>query len=84
MQDYARQMGLDLDTDKFTVTQPRSAEEALDQADRFAASNLYDIIVIDSVAQLVPQEEDNKTMGESSIGLRARLLSKFCRSFLPS
>lgn len=79
--DYARQMGLDLD--HFTVTQPNSAEEALDQANAFASSHLFDIIVIDSVAQLVPQEEGEKTMGERTIGLRARLLSQFCRIVIP-
>lgn len=81
--DYARQMGLDFDKDKFMVTQPKSAEEALRQAQKFASSKLFDLIVIDSVAQLVPQEEDQKSIGEVTVGLRARLLSQFCRKIIP-
>ena len=77
-------MGLDFKKDPFTVTKPKSAEEALDQANAFASSHLFDIIVIDSVAQLVPQEEDEKAMGERTVGLRARLLSQFCRSSVPT
>eukprot|EP00438_Fugacium_kawagutii_P018196 Skav226140 [mRNA] locus=scaffold1047:566141:566890:- [translate_table: standard] len=79
--EYAKQMGLDLDKTKFVLTQPDSAEKALDQALDFAESGHFDLVIIDSVAQLVPKEEDEKDMGGSTIGMRARLLSKFCRSW---
>ena len=79
---YAENMGLNVNQDVWWMTQPTSAEQALEQAVKFAEMNIFDLIVIDSVAQLVPQEEGDKSMGESTMGLRARLLSKFCRSLV--
>ena len=77
--EYALQMGLDLDKTKFVATSPKCAEDALDMAISFAESKLFDLIIIDSVAALVPLQEDEGGMADSSMALRARLLSKFCR-----
>ena len=77
---YAENMGLNFNPDVWYHTQPTSAEQALEEAIFVAESKSFDLIVIDTVAQLVPQEEGDKSMGESTMGLRARLLSKFCRS----
>ena len=76
---YALQMGLDLDTTRFWGYSPTSAEDALDKAQSFAESGMFDLIIIDSVAALVPQQEDEGSMADSGMALRARLLSKFCR-----
>ena len=77
--EYALQMGLDLDKTKFVATSPKCAEDALDMAISFAESGMFDLIIIDSVAALVPLQEDEGGMADSSMALRARLLSKFCR-----
>lgn len=80
---YAKQMGLNMSSNYFFSTTPSTAEDALDKALECAKSGFFDLIVIDSVAALVPQEEDDKDMADNSMALRARLLSKFCRKVPP-
>lgn len=77
---YAEQLGVDLSANSLLFLQPDSAEDAIDAAEKFAASGQIDVIVIDSVDALVPKkdleeefEKDNQMAG------RARLMSKACR-----
>jgi len=74
---YASTFGLDMD--KVTFSQPDSAEQALDILDDLVESDLIDMIVIDSVAALTPQRELDGEMGDETMGLLARLMSKACR-----
>ena len=74
---YARKIGVDVD--KMLLSQPSSGEEALDIAEELAKSGALGLIIIDSVAALVPQAELDGDMGDSSIGLQARLMSKAMR-----
>jgi recombination protein RecA len=75
--DYAATFGLDMD--KVLFSQPDSAEQALDILDDLVESDLVDTIVIDSVAALSPQREIDGEMGDETMGLLARLMSKACR-----
>jgi recombination protein RecA len=74
---YAKQLGINLDTMAFC--QPDSAEEALDIVELFVENEGADVIVVDSVASLVPKAELEKDMGDSSMGVQARLMSQACR-----
>jgi recombination protein RecA len=74
---YAATFGLDMD--KVLFSQPDSAEQALDILDDLVESDLVDMIVIDSVAALAPQRELDGEMGDETMGLLARLMSKACR-----
>lgn len=74
---YAKNLGVD--TDELYVSQPDSGEQALEIADRLARSGAVDIIVIDSVAALTPQAEIEGDMGDSHMGLQARLMSQALR-----
>jgi recombination protein RecA len=74
---YAATFGLDMD--KVLFSQPDSAEQALDIVDELIESNLVDMVVVDSVAALSPQAELDGEMGDQTIGLMARLMSKACR-----
>jgi recombination protein RecA len=74
---YAATFGLDID--KVLFSQPDSAEQALDIVDDLVASDLVDMIVVDSVAALSPQAELDGEMGDQTMGLLARLMSKACR-----
>ncbi|MCX8146787.1 MAG: DNA recombination/repair protein RecA, partial [Azovibrio sp.] len=71
---YARKLGVDLQSLYFV--QPESAEMALDIAETFLKNSAMDLIVIDSVASLVPQAEIENSMGESTMGLQARLMGQ--------
>jgi recombination protein RecA len=75
--DYAKKLGVD--TDAMLVSQPDTGEQALEIADMLIRSGAIDIIVIDSVAALVPKAEIEGEMGDSHVGLQARLMSQALR-----
>jgi recombination protein RecA len=75
--EYARALGVD--TDSLLVSQPDTGEQALEIADMLIRSGALDIIVIDSVAALVPRAEIEGEMGDSHVGLQARLMSQALR-----
>ncbi|HLT10953.1 MAG TPA: recombinase RecA [Micromonosporaceae bacterium] len=75
--DYARALGVD--TDALLVSQPDTGEQALEIADMLIRSGALDIIIIDSVAALVPRAEIEGEMGDSHVGLQARLMSQALR-----
>jgi recombination protein RecA len=75
--DYAKKLGVD--TDALLVSQPDTGEQALEIADMLVRSGAIDIIVIDSVAALVPRAEIEGEMGDSHVGLQARLMSQALR-----
>jgi len=75
--DYAKALGVD--TDALLVSQPDSGEQALEIADMLIRSGALDLIVIDSVAALVPRAEIEGEMGDSHVGLQARLMSQALR-----
>lgn len=74
---YARKLGVD--TDSLIVSQPDNGEQALEIADMLIRSGALDVIVIDSVAALVPKAEIEGDMGDSHVGLQARLMSQALR-----
>jgi recombination protein RecA len=74
---WAKKLGVNLET--LLVSQPGSGEEAMNIAEMLIKSNAVDIIVIDSVAALVPQKELDGEMGDSHVGLQARLMSQAMR-----
>jgi recombination protein RecA len=75
--EYAQRLGVD--TDALLVSQPDSGEQALEIADMLIRSGALDVIVIDSVAALVPRAEIEGEMGDSHVGLQARLMSQALR-----
>jgi len=75
--DYAKKLGVD--TDALLVSQPDTGEQALEIADMLIRSGAIDVIVIDSVAALVPKAEIEGEMGDSHVGLQARLMSQALR-----
>ena len=75
--DYAARLGVD--TDALLVSQPDTGEQALEIADMLIRSGALDILVIDSVAALVPRAEIEGEMGDSHVGLQARLMSQALR-----
>lgn len=74
---YARKLGVDVDN--LIVSQPDYGEQALEIADRLISSGALDVVVIDSVAALVPKGELEGEMGDSKMGLQARLMSQALR-----
>jgi recombination protein RecA len=74
---YAKKLGVDIDN--LHVSQPDTGEEALEIADQLVRSGAVDIVVIDSVAALVPRAEIEGEMGDSHVGLQARLMSQALR-----
>ncbi len=74
---YARKLGVQ--TDELLLAQPDHGEQALEITDRLVASNAVDVIVVDSVAALVPKAELEGDMGDSHVGLQARLMSQALR-----
>ncbi len=74
---YAKKIGVNLDD--LLVSQPASGEEALQIAESLIKSNALDVVVIDSVAALTPRAELNGDMGDSHVGLQARLMSQAMR-----
>ena len=79
---YAKALGVDVD--ELILSQPDSGEQALEIAEVLIKSGAIDLIVIDSVAALVPQAELDGEMGDSNIGLHARLMSKAMRKLAGS
>ena len=75
--EYARALGVD--TDALLVSQPDTGEQALEIADMLIRSGAIDIIVVDSVAALTPKAESDGEMGDSHVGLQARLMSQALR-----
>lgn len=74
---YAKNLGVDID--ELILSQPDSGEQALEIAEMLVRSGVIDLIVIDSVAALVPQVELDGEMGDTAVGLQARLMSKALR-----
>jgi recombination protein RecA len=79
---YAKKIGVDLD--KLLISQPDNGEQALDIAETLVRSNALDVIVIDSVAALTPRKEIEGEMGDSHVGLQARLMSQALRKLTGS
>ncbi|WJL95293.1 recombinase RecA [Microbacterium sp. ET2] len=75
--DYAKKLGVDIDS--LLVSQPDTGEQALEIADMLVRSGAIDLVVIDSVAALVPKAEIEGEMGDSHVGLQARLMSQALR-----
>jgi recombination protein RecA len=75
--EYAKALGVD--TDALLVSQPDTGEQALEIMDMLIRSNALDVIVVDSVAALVPRAEIEGDMGDSHVGLQARLMSQALR-----
>jgi recombination protein RecA len=75
--EYAKQLGVD--TDALLVSQPDTGEQALEIADMLIRSGALDVLVVDSVAALVPRAEIEGEMGDSHVGLQARLMSQALR-----
>jgi len=74
---YAKNLGVDID--ELILSQPDSGEQALDICEVLVKSGAIDLVVVDSVAALVPQAELDGEMGDSQVGLQARLMSKAMR-----
>ncbi|QEC51085.1 recombination protein RecA [Anseongella ginsenosidimutans] len=74
---YARQLGVDVDN--LLISQPDNGEQALEIADNLIRSGAIDVLVVDSVAALVPKSELEGEMGDSKMGLQARLMSQAMR-----
>lgn len=79
---YARSLGVDVDN--LIISQPDTGEQALDIAESLIRSGAIDILVIDSVAALVPKAEIEGDMGDSHVGLQARLMSQALRKLTGS
>src|SRR5262249_44181796 len=79
---WAKRLGVDLE--QLLVSQPGHAEEALQIAEMLIKSNAVDVIVIDSVAALVPKSELEGDIGDSSVGVQARLMSQALRKLTPA
>ncbi|HEX7240721.1 MAG TPA: recombinase RecA, partial [Longimicrobiaceae bacterium] len=75
--EYARRLGVDVDN--LLVSQPDTGEQALEIAEVLVRSSAVDVVVIDSVAALVPRAEIEGEMGDSHVGLQARLMSQALR-----
>src|SRR5579872_2811576 len=80
--DYARRLGVDVDN--LFISQPDSGEQALEIAEALVRSAAFDVVAIDSVAALVPRAELEGEMGDSHVGLQARLMSQALRKLTGS
>jgi recombination protein RecA len=79
---YARKLGVNIDD--LLISQPDAGEQALEIADTLVRSNAIDVLVVDSVAALVPRAELEGEMGDSHVGLQARLMSQALRKLTSS
>jgi len=79
---YAKKLGVDIDN--LIVSQPDTGEQALEIVDTLVRSNAVDVLVVDSVAALVPRAEIEGEMGDSHVGLQARLMSQALRKLTGS
>jgi len=77
--EYGKKLGISLSGDQFLLSQPSSGEEGLDICEQFAKSNAVDVIVIDSVAALVPNAELKGEIGDTFVGVQARMMSQALR-----
>jgi recombination protein RecA len=82
--EYAVNLGIDLSGDRFLLSQPSSGEEGLDICERFVKSNAVDVVVIDSVAALVPNAELKGEIGDTFVGVQARMMSQALRRLTTS
>jgi len=82
--DVAYAEGLGLDLDRIVFSQPSSAEEAMSIVEEMTASGNFSVVILDSVAALVPQAEIEGDMGDSHIGLVARLMGQALRKLTPT
>lgn len=80
--EYAAKLGVDVDN--LIISQPDYGEQALEIADRMICSGAFDVVVVDSVAALVPKSELEGEMGDSKMGLHARLMSQALRKLTAS
>ena len=78
---YARNIGVDID--ELYISQPDSGDQALEITETMVRSGAMDIVVVDSVAALVPKQEIEGDMGDSHVGLQARLMSQALRKLTP-
>ena len=78
---YAKNIGVDID--ELYISQPDSGDQALEIAETMVRSGAMDIIVVDSVAALVPRQEIEGDMGDAHVGLQARLMSQALRKLTP-
>lgn len=78
---YAEALGVNLD--KLKISQPSYGEQALEVTEKLAESGEFDVIVVDSVAALIPKAEKERQMGESSMGKQAMLMSQAMRKLTP-
>lgn len=79
---YAENLGVDLD--RLEISQPDYGEQALEVADRLIESGIFDIVVLDSIAALVPKKELDGDMDDQSMMLQARMMSKAMRKIVPN
>src|SRR5678815_2913192 len=79
---YAKRLGVNID--ELIVSQPDTGEQALEIVDTLVRSNAIDVLVVDSVAALVPRAEIEGEMGDSHVGLQARLMSQALRKLTGS
>ncbi|XAI97372.1 hypothetical protein [Leptolyngbya phage Lbo-JY46] len=79
--EYATSLGINLN--ELYISQPSSAQEALNIVDKLIETNSFDVVVLDSVAALVPQEELDGEIGESKMGISARLMGQTLRKITP-
>jgi len=77
--EYAKNLGINLSGDAFLLSQPSSGEEGLDITEQFVKSGAVDIVVIDSVAALVPKAELEGDIGDTHVGRQARMMSQALR-----
>ena len=80
--EYAAKLGVDVDN--MLISQPDSGEQGLEIADKLVRSGAVDLIVVDSVAALVPRAEIEGEMGDSFVGIQARLMSQGLRKLTPT
>ncbi len=77
--EYAKKIGVNLAGDKFLLAQPSTGEEGLDISEQFIKSGAVDVIVVDSVAALVPKAEMDGEIGDTFVGVQARMMSQALR-----
>jgi len=77
--EYGQKLGINISGDKFLLSQPSTGEEALDICEQFVKSNAVDVVVIDSVAALVPKVEMAGEIGDTFVGVQARMMSQALR-----
>jgi len=77
--EYAKKCGVDISGEKFLLAQPSTGEEGLDISEHFIKSGAVDVVVIDSVAALVPKAEMAGDIGDSFVGVQARMMSQALR-----